>query len=263
MGTIASLVLLAGVARAYQPGYYSGHTSQRSAITFAVASGHVSELLSQITDSCNPGRWYVTLYPHPARVSSRGNWSHRTPGSFPTVYHGHLSGNRATGTIDDTSRNAAGRTCHGRVSFRANRVNPLRLGTASISSRGTDVAVDLSLPAGSSDGQVVPYTALGLLVYASNTGCRGSYQAASAQATRSSALISDESVTDAYRMGLTRSHGHGVFSFDVFSPSVASSATGVKPFSTVCAMVYSGKPASSTPARNVALGTARASLRSG
>src|SRR5947209_14435681 len=146
---LLAAILLAGAlpigtaaAKGYEPGYYAGHTSRGSQITFVVANGQVSDLLSEITDSCHPGKWYVTLYPHAAKIDSHGNWSHRTPGSLPTVYHGHLSGGSATGTIDDRSQNTAGRTCHGRVSFHAKRASPVRLGAATVGSNGTDVLID-------------------------------------------------------------------------------------------------------------------------
>src|SRR5581483_11015260 len=112
-GAVTSVTVLvcAAAADAYEPGFYSGHNSQGWPITFVASGGQVSDLLTEVTDSCNPGKWYVTLYPHPARVNSRGSWSHRTPGPFPTVYHGHLSGAKASGTIDDKSQNNSKRTC--------------------------------------------------------------------------------------------------------------------------------------------------------
>jgi hypothetical protein len=55
---VAAVLLIAPIQaqakNGYDVGYYSGRTSQGNAITFVVSGGKVSELLSRITDSCNP-----------------------------------------------------------------------------------------------------------------------------------------------------------------------------------------------------------------
>jgi hypothetical protein len=265
IGTL--LIASPGVAlgKGYVPAFYSGHTSQGAAITFVAASGEVSELVTQITDSCKPGKWYVTLYPHPARIDSRGDWSHRTPGSLPTVYHGHLSGSSASGTIDDLSDNNAGRRCHGHVSFHAKPSSPLRVGAATVGGRGTDVLLKLAVPGASNGAEVVPDTSLALLVYGSNSGCPSSYRAADALARTAQSdgfigLISDAYVTADYGFALTRGYSRGVFTFDVSTNTLLPTASGASPFSTVCAMLYSGKPATLTPSRNVALASTHGPL---
>jgi hypothetical protein len=264
----AALVLLAAGqahAKGYGAGYYSGRTSQGSAISFVVADGEVSELLAQITDTCNPGKWYVTLYPKPARIDAAGRWSHRTPGALPTVYHGRLGGTTASGTIDDLSTNNAGRRCRGHESFHATRSGPVRIGPATVGARGTDVLLKLAVPAGFDGNETVPYTNLALLVYGSNSGCRSSYQSADALARSAESdgfvgLISDAYVSADYGFAFTRGYARGTFSFDVSTNTLLPTASGGSPFSTVCAMLYSGTPATLSPSRNVALATARGPL---
>lgn len=249
----------------YGAGYYSGRTSQGSAISFVVADGEVSELSALITDTCDPGKWYVTLYPKPARIDAAGRWSHRTPGALPTVYHGRLGGNTASGTIDDLSANNAGRRCRGHESFHARRSGPLRVGSATVGGRGTDVLLKLAVPAAFDGNESVPYTNLALLVYGSNSGCRSSYKSADALARSAVSdgfigLISDAYVSADYGFALTRSYARGTFSFDVSTNTLLPTASRGSPFSTVCAMLYSGKPATLSPSRNVALATTRGPL---
>ena len=252
-----------GRGKGLRAGYYSGRTSQGATVTFVVAGGQVSELLSRITDTCHPGNWYVTLYPHASPINAHGSWTHRTPGAFPTVYHGHLSGDTATGTIDDRSKNNAGRTCTGHVSFRATRGGPLRIGSATVGTNGTDVLIRLRVPAVSDGNSVQPDTGLALLVYGSNTGCRTTYQAADAQARSVMShgfigLIDDAYVTADYGAALIKGYSRGTFTFDVSTNTLLRTDTGASPFSTVCAMLYSGKPATLRPTQNVAVdGTKR------
>ncbi len=252
-------------AKGYRAGYYAGRTSQGKAISFVVANGEVSYLLSQLIDNCKPGRWYVTLYPKPARIDARGHWFRRAPGAFPTVYHGQIGARTASGTIDDLSQNNAGRRCRGHVSFHASRTAPAHIGTATVGGRGTDVLLKLAVPAGSTGGAIVPYTNLALLVYGSNSGCPSSYRAADAQARAAQSdgfigLISDAYVSADYGFALTKSYTHGTFTFDVSANTPLPTPTGGSPFSTVCAMLYSGTPATLTPSHNVALATVHGRL---
>ncbi|MGB0098055.1 MAG: hypothetical protein WBP81_36655 [Solirubrobacteraceae bacterium] len=257
--------LSAAQAKGYQMGYYTGRTSQGSEMSFVVAGGQVSHLFTTMTDTCSPGRWYVTLYPKASRIDSHGNWSHRVPGSFPTVFHGHLSGSRARGTIDDQSENNQHRRCHGRVSFHATPGGPLRVGSANVGGNGTDVIFKLSVPAAFNGTEDVPYTALGMLVYGSNTGCRGSYQAADAQARNAQSdgqvgLISDAYVTADYGFAVIKGHARGTFTFDVSTNALVPAPAGRSPFSTVCAMLYSGQPGTLHPSRNIAVDTTHGRL---
>ena len=271
MVTVSVVIVLAliplspAAAKGSAAGYYSGRTSQGSEVSFVVANGEVSELLSRITDSCKPGKWYVTLYPKPARIDGGGRWSHRTPGSLPTIYHGRLSGANASGTIDDLSKNNSGRRCRGHVSFHAARTTPLRVGAATVGGRGTDVLLKLAVPEGSDGNEIVPFTTLSLLVYGSNSGCPSSYGAADALARSVESdgfigLISDAYVSADWGFALTKAYAHGTFSFDVSTNTLLPTPSRGSPFSTVCAMLYSGKPATLTPARNVALLTTHGRL---
>ena len=247
-------------AKAYRAGYYPGQTSQGRAITFVVAHGRVSELLSMVTDTCKPGKWYVTVYPHTARVTSRGDWYHRTSGRYATVYHGHITGATASGAIDDVSKNKAGRICHGHVAFRAQRGAPVHVARATVGPRGTDVLLTLAVPAANNGNEIVPRTSLAMLVYGSNTGCLRSYRAADAQSRSAQSsgfigLISDAYVTADYGFALFKSHKNGAFTFDVSTNTLLRAPSGQSPFSTVCVMLYSGTPATLTPSHNVALAT--------
>jgi hypothetical protein len=262
---LALLPLSQAAAKGYGAGYYTGRTSQGKAISFVVANGEVSYLYSQLTDNCKPGKWYVTLYPKPARIDAHGHWFRRTPGAFPTVYHGQVGARTASGTIDDLSQNSAGRRCRGHVSFHASRSAPLRVGTATVGARGTDVLLKLAVPAGLSGGVTVPYTNLALLVYGSNSGCPSTYRAADALARTAQSdgfigLISDAYVSADYGFALTRGYIRGSFTFDVSTNTLLPAPSGGSPFSTVCAMLYSGTPATLTPSRNVSLGTTHGRL---
>jgi hypothetical protein len=254
------------VARDYDAGFYSGRTSQGKPISLVVAGGQVSELNTEIIDSCHPGTLREFLHPYAARLDGRGNWSHRAAAirSQPTVYSGHVAGASAGGTIDDVTNNSRGQRCHGHIRFSTKRSSPLAIGPATVGGRGTDVLLRLSVPAGFNSGVLVPITNTALLVYASNTGCPATYRAADALARTESGghlgLISDAYVTADYDSALTRGYSHRRFTFDVNTNTILPTATGSSPFSTVCAMLYSGKPGTLTPGRNTALETTRARL---
>ena len=266
---IAFVVVPASVAVAagYVPGFYSGSTSQKKPIVFLVAGGEVSALGTEIVDSCHPGSYLVSLTPHPAQIRASGDWSHRADEipAQPAVYHGHVSGTTANGTIDDIIDNARGQRCHGHVTFHATRKSPVRIASATVGGLGTEIQLSLTMPAAYYDGQLVPDTLTALLVYASNSGCPETYQAADALARSESSdgytgLISDANVITDYDLAESRSYSHGVFTFDVSANTIIPTATGQSSFATVCAMLYSGTPASLTPSQNLALETTHAPL---
>ena len=252
------------LGKGYVQGFYAGHTTQGRALSFLVADGKVSNLYTQIVDRCHAGSYTDTLFPHPARINARGSWFHRSAEvpAQPTVYHGRLGGSTASGTIDDIAVNGHRQRCHGHVSFHAARGDPVRIGPATVGGRGTDVELRATMPPASNGNRLVPYTPTALLVYGSNTGCPASYQAADALARSTDAagetgLISDAYVDADYELqpyaNAYLGYRHGVFTFHVAANTVLPTATGQSPFSTVCAMLYSGQPATLTPSRNVAL----------
>jgi hypothetical protein len=269
VATTSVLVLAttgAALGEGYVQGFYAGHTTQGKALSFLVADGRVTNLYTQIVDRCGPGSYTDTLFPHPARINARGGWSHRAAEvpAQPTVYHGRLAGATASGTIDDIADNSKRNRCHGHVSFHAARSDPVRIGPATVGGRGTDVELRLTMPPASNGNLLVPYTPTALLVYGSNTGCPASYQTADALARSTDAagytgLISDAYVDADYELqpyeGAYFAYRHGVFTFHVAANTVVPTATGQSPFSTVCTMLYSGKPATLTPSHNVALET--------
>jgi hypothetical protein len=268
---IAALLLAVippGVAlgKGYLPGFYAGHTSQGKPISFLAAGGQVSGLQTEIVDSCHPGSLSEFLHPYAARVDAHGNWSHRAAAvrSQPTSYHGHLDGSSASGAIDDITDARNGRRCHGQIRFRASRSSPLRVGSATVGGRGTDVHLRLAVPAALNGSELVPNTDLALLVYGSNTGCPNTYQAADAlarsQSGGHSGLISDAYVLADYGFALSKGYAHGSFTFDVTSNTVLPTASGSSPFSTLCAMLYSGHPGTLTPSRNTAVETTHGRL---
>jgi hypothetical protein len=237
------------VGKDYVQGFYAGHTTQGKALSFLVADGKVSDLYTQIVDRCGSGSYTDTLFPHPARINARGSWSHRAAEApaQPTVYHGHLAGSTASGTIDDIAENSKRKRCRGHVSFHAARNDPVRIGPTTVNGN-----------------MLVPYTPTALLVYGSNTGCPASYQTADALARSTDAagytgLISDAYVDADYELQPYEdayfAYRHGVFTFHAAANTVLPTATGQSPFTTVCAMLYSGKPATLTPSHNVALQT--------
>jgi hypothetical protein len=255
----------AALGKGYVPGFYAGHTTQGKPLSFLAVGGKVSDLYTQIVDRCDPGSYTDTLFPHPVRITARGSWSHRAAEirAQPTVYHGHLGGSTASGTIDDIADSGRKR-CHGHVGFHAARRDPVGIGPATVGGRGTDVELRLTMPPASNGNVLVPYTPTALLVYGSNTGCPASYQAADAlarsiDAAGNTGLISDAYVDADYEMqpyeGAFVAYRHGVFTFHAATNTVLPTATGQSPFSTVCVMLYSGIPATLTPARNVALDT--------
>jgi hypothetical protein len=128
------------------------------------------------------------------------------------------------------------------------------------------------MPPASNGNQLVPYTPTALLVYGVNTGCPASYQAANALARSTDAagysgFISDAYVDADYEQQpyalAPFAYRHGVFTFHVAANTVLPTATGQSPFSTVCAMLYSGQPATLTPSRDVALQTTHRPLTPG
>jgi hypothetical protein len=258
-----------GVARAstYANGFYSGRTSQGKTITLVVAGGQVSELNTQIVDSCHPGSLLEFLHPYPTRIDAHGNWYHRAAGipAQPTIYHGHLGAGKARGTIDDTADTKAGKRCHGHLHFSAVPSSPLRLGSATVGAHGTDALVRLTVPAALDDsGAIVPDTSLGLLVYGSNTGCPSTYKAADALARSQPGgylgLISDAYVSADWGSANVRRRSGQTFTFDVSTNTLLPTASGASPFSTVCAMLYRGTPAPLNPAANAAVQTAHGPL---
>lgn len=68
-------------------------------------------------------------------------------------------------------------------------------------------------------------------------------------------MISDAYVDADYEMqpyeGASVAYRHDAFTFHVATNTVLPTATGQSAFSTVCVMLYSGQPATLTPARNV------------
>ncbi len=277
LAVVAAVALVApgsGLARAaggYTSGFYAGRTSQGRPITFVVAAGRVTELYTEVIDGCHPGSYGDYLTPHPARVGAGGDWSHRANEipSQPTVYHGRVSGNRASGTIDDVVKNRRGRRCHGHVHFRASPHSPVRIGAASVGGRGTDVRLEVSMPPGSDGNELIPYTATGLLVYGSNTGCPASYATADALARSvnadgytgfiSDAYVTADYTTQPYQLA-PHGYAHGIFTFHVATNTVLPTATGASPFSTLCVLLYSGRPASSG---NLGLASVQGPLRPG
>lgn len=255
----------AASAAGYANGYYSGRTSQGKTLSFVVAHGKVSELFTQIVDSCHPGSMLEYLTPHPAPISRRGAWSHRAAESprQPTIYHGRLRGRQASGTITDTTDKKGGRPCHGHVRFSARAGSPLRLGPATVGANGTDVLLHVTVPVGFDGNTFVPDTSLGLLVYGTNTGCRASYAAADSLARAPStylSLISDAYVSADWSFAAIKHRSKSTFTFDVSTNTLLPTATGASPYSTVCAMLYSGKPATLNAKANIALAQIHARL---
>jgi hypothetical protein len=125
------------------------------------------------------------------------------------------------------------------------------------------------MPPGSDGNELIPYTATGLLVYGSNTGCPASYAAADALARSvnpngESGFISDAYVTADYETPpyelAPRGYAHGIFTFHVATNTVIPTATGASPFSTLCVMLHTGPPAT---ARDLALATVSGPLHPG
>jgi hypothetical protein len=151
------------------------------------------------------------------------------------------------------------------VTFGAQRSTRLSVGKATVGPRGTDVLLRLRVPAINTVNGIVPKTRLALLVYGSNTGCPTTYRVADAMArsTRSFGfigLISDAYVTADYGSGPTAFYRSGTFTLDVTTNTLLRAPSGRSPFSTACAMLYSGTPATLTPARNVAVERAHGPL---
>ena len=230
----------------------------------------MSQLYTEIADSCHRGSYTDTLFPHSIPINARGSWSHRANEmpTQPTIYHGRFAGARASGTIDDIVDPSRGRRCHGHTSFHATRSDPVGIGPATVGGRGTDVELNVTMPPASNGNALVPYTPTALLVY-------GSTQAAPRLSGRRCAREVRE-LRRLHRAYLGRLCGcrlrvqpyelayvayrHGVFTFHVASNTVVPDAAGQSPFSTVCVMLYSGQPASLTPSANTALATTQAPL---
>jgi hypothetical protein len=122
----------------------------------------------------------------------------------------------------------------------------LTIGSAKIGEGGVDVRVAI---ASAENEEGWPARGDALLLYASNTGCP-SYESADAQARSgepfdgwiSDAFIGADAVFNPAR------YSDGTFTLDVMTGTVFPT-NGSSPFSTVCAMRYSGRPGSPTPAR--------------
>jgi hypothetical protein len=258
----------------YASGFYAGDTTQGKPISFAAAGTTLTDLYTEIVDGCHPGTYDDFLFPDSARIDAHGTWVHDAAGNpaQPTVYHGTLAAQAATGTIADVAKDRTGRICRGKTRFTAALVRPLSIGHATIGARGTDVPLTLRLPAGEDGRLVVPYTSAAVLVYASNAGCPAGYRSAARLARAVNAkgftgLIADRSVDAGYAQrpyrSAPRSYRNGVFAFHVATDTILPGANRRSPFSSVCAMLYNGRPASRTPGRNVALQTAQVKLVSG
>jgi hypothetical protein len=259
------------LAKGYAPGFYSGRTSQGRSITFLVAAGQVTNLDTEIVDSCNPGTYDVSLYPNPSRIDAAGSWSRRSAEvpSQPTIYHGQLSGRTASGTITDTSDNSRRKACHGHTTFHATVSSPVSVNKATVGHLGTDVELNVTMPTASNGNMLVPYTPTALLVYGSNVGCPGAYAAADRLARNEvsdgfDGLISDAFVDADYETqpyeGAYYAYKQGVFTFHVATNTLLPTSGDQSPYSTVCVMLYSGEPASQTPSHNIVLETTRHAL---
>jgi hypothetical protein len=263
----------AATAQAYSPAYYSGRTAQGESITFGVADGYVFEMLVEVRLGCHPGSTIDYLTPHNVRLNPHGGWVRHLGGRLPFTVRGRLTGVRASGTIVDKSTNGRGRVCEGKTSFRASPRDPVTLGPATVGGLGTDVLVRARFPEGSNGNIAVPYTGLALLVYGSNQGCPSTYAAADGLArsespsTGQSGLIEDAYVDAAYEVQPYAEayfgYLHGVFTFHAATNTLVPTDSGGSPFSTVCAMLYSGKPGALDPADNVALAQTHAPLVAG
>lgn len=253
----------------YTAGWYSGRTSQGQQITFVVAGGKVSQLETWVIDSCNPGTWDDYLTPHPASIAANGSWAHRAveDPTQPTIYRGQISGSSASGTIADTIANSSHKLCSSQVSYQATRGSPLRIVSATVGSNGVEVRLSLTMPPATDGNGTEPNTGTTLLVYATTGSCPASYAAADSLARSEDVdgmdgLISDAYVDADYGSASVRGTAKGIFNFDVSSNDIFASQ-GRSPFSTVCAMLYSGQPASLTPAANVALQATEHALTAG
>jgi hypothetical protein len=273
--TILALPAISGSAVAaplYASGFYAGTTSQGKTITFMVASRRVHDLYAEIVDGCQGGQFNDYLFPEPAPIAADGTWSHAAAEnpSTPTVYHGRLQGTSATGTITDTARNARGRVCKGTATFTTALTHPLHVGQATVGARGTDVPITIGLPPATADHRLVPYTSAALLVYATNAAtCPADYRHAGALARSTTAqgytgLIADAPVDTVYARlpyrHAPRAYRGGAFSFHVATNTILPMAGRRSPFARVCALLYSGKPASRAPGRNITLDSATTPL---
>jgi hypothetical protein len=106
-----------------------------------------------------------------------------------------------------------------------------------VGARGTDVPLTIGVPPATAGRRLVPYASAALLVYAINAAtCPGDYRHA------------------------PRAYRGGAFSFHVATNTILPMAGRRSPFARVCALLYSGKPASRTPARNITLDSATTGL---
>ena len=273
--TLLALLAISGSAVAaplYASGFYSGTTSQGKTITFMVASRRVHDLYAEIVDGCRVGHFDDYLFPEPAGIAADGTWSHTAAEnpSTPTVYHGRLQATSATGRISDAARDSRGRVCKGTATFTAAVTHPLHLGKATVGARGTDVPLTIGVPPATADHRFVPYTSAALLVYATNAAtCPADYRHAGALARSTNAqgytgLIVDAPVDTVYARlpyrHAPRAYRGGAFSFHVATNTILPMAGRRSPFARVCALLYSGKPASRTPARNITLDRATTGL---
>ena len=106
-------------------------------------------------------------------------------------------------------------------------------------------------------------------MYGSNVGCPNAYAAADRLARNEvsdgfDGLISDAFVDADYESqpyeGADYAYKEGVFTFHVATNTLLPTSGDQSPYSTVCVMLYSGEPASSTPSRNIVLETTRHAL---
>ena len=228
----------------YRSGNFAGRTSQGYAISFIVSRGRVASLETKIVDSCGRGAGAVrvNLHPRSTAIARNGNWYRRAAAvpSQPTVYRGHLSGSTGTGSIDDVSF-FQGRRCHGRVSYRVSRVRRLPqsvvINSATTSPPGLVVVVTVT----STNSRN------GLLVYATNRRCAGSYAAARAliQAEGNRGFVSDLLVSANIGSAVRGSY------------QVSSNTFRAGSYTTACALLYDGNggrapnPVAGTDARTI------------
>jgi hypothetical protein len=252
--TLATLVGAGAALARFHTGYYSGTTSEGKRITFALTGSQISEILTETRNTCRHGSRNLFLDPKgTAKFPAGGHYRLSGPSA---KFKLKVSGSRATGTLSTRIGK-----CSAHVKFKAKPSDPLKIDSASIGDYGTDVTISAGFPAGSNGNEAIPYTGLGLLVYGSNTGCPATYAAADSQARNVSSdgfygFISDAYVDADYEVQPYQlayfAYTHGHFVWHVATTTIVDNDPPQDPFTTVCAMLYAGVPATGgTPLENV------------
>jgi hypothetical protein len=124
---VALLLIPAAVVDAAAPKVrqFKGKTSQNQKLTFALQNGKIHGLKFNMQDKCPDGHKLSiqeTFKDIPVSSAGKFGGTFTMPGKphEPTVIKGKISGNRATGSVDDTTQSQRERKlCRGHATFSA------------------------------------------------------------------------------------------------------------------------------------------------